>query len=215
MAFETIRQLPLRRVAIDYEVPVARLGRSASERQSGLAAKIGLAFWNRPAQRLHLSIRYPHPELGSTAVGLASLERVDSEGQLAAGLAGFGPFGGKVSEPVAETALERDEIEFIIQSLIADGFFDPGEHRDGAAKLKVKIGRHMRQRRWDHVPALDRLISKLQSMKAESADQPPDLPLPDEAQAPAVPPAKPAEGTKTAERTGPATEPEPPGLIPF
>ncbi len=168
MAFETLRQLPLRRVTINYELPPPGPAASSAERPDSLAAKTGVAFSDRPEQRLRLSIYYPHPELGSPAFGLASLHRANSEGRLAPGLVNFVALDARESEPLGEIALERDEVEYVIQSLIADGFFDPGERRAGPARLKVQIGRRTRSRRWDHVPALDRLIQRLLQEGIES-----------------------------------------------
>lgn len=75
-------------------------------------------------------------------------------------------------------ALRREEFEHLMRSLVADGFFDYGE-REGGVSIHVTLDNRKVDKSWDHVPALDQLVARVESetrQMVKGGDRPPKAP---------------------------------------
>lgn len=157
-ANDTIQQLNFRDVRIDYK----------------LSSEVIPASADHSAAPVHLAIVYPHPSpsLGSKYARAMLIERAAPAGRFQAIQAAF---SDKVSdgEPLIEQAITRQELEFLLEDLVADGFFDRGT-RTGGVALNVRIGSRAANKSWDRVSALDQLAGQLKR-KIGLRSSPPSL----------------------------------------
>lgn len=99
-----------------------------------------------------LEIRYPHPRLGSQAA-LATV-RIESEFNEPADSG-----AGKVEE-TWQLDIDQNELAQVVAALNASGYFNPSGGTSDEVKIETRINDETVRRRWQHVPALDWLISR-------------------------------------------------------
>ena len=178
-ANDQIRQLTHSKVAIDYTVSgpaIVPAGAETSGEES-----------HRPAQNTDkkiLSITYPHPNpkfarrYAEVTLRDAPKQGEDAADKLAKQLV-TNPFrqqdaaaahGKADDDKVLRSAVNREELEFLLRDLVADSFFDREQHQ-GGADLSVTLGSRTTQKPWDHVASFDDLASRVVTENTKRAKQ--------------------------------------------
>ena len=170
-ANDSIRQLPHSQIAIEYSVASSEVRQTSAE-----LAPDGTRVAASSAGRQTLSILYPHPD--------SKLGRNYAEVTLRNGLGADGssgkpsprrlvpiPFasgarrsGGSESPDgdVIRTVVKREELEFLLRDLVADGFFDR-EQRQGGVDMHVTLGSRTTKKNWDRIASFDQLVERIQT----------------------------------------------------
>lgn len=164
-----IRQLPHSKVAIEYTVSEPAVTTASAE-------STGDAPIPPPANtdKKILAITYPHPnpkyarryaEVTLRDAPKAGEEKAD---KLAKQLV-TNPFRQRDAasasdaakdDNVLRTAVNREDLEFLLRDLVADSFFDR-EQRQGDVDLRVTLGSRTVQKQWDQIKSFDDLAARV------------------------------------------------------
>ncbi len=138
-----------------------------------------------------LTVTYPHPntkygrKFADVALEISPDTASDSADSAVAQLV-TNPFrqqdqsksGGSASDPnKLHLLLNREELEFLLRDLVADGYFEMGQRKqpkDGV-EIDVTLGSRSTSKSWDHIAAFDQLAERVKSesvMQAKKSKRP-------------------------------------------
>lgn len=158
---DAARHVSTREVNIQYSVGTNRVN------------EVSTADWTPGAASRELSLVYPHPSPrfgnGYAQVTVRELAALGTERPAS--------LLGRIRHPRRETdvesltgdsrvgtavtlALPRDELELLLQDLIADGLFDRGVRTGYGVQVAVQIDGRSVEKEWDRVDALERLMTR-------------------------------------------------------
>ena len=192
-ANDSIRQLPHSHIAIEYTTPGTEVRLAG-----GVVAPDGTPIPAPSAGRQTLSIVYPHPNpKQGRNYAEVTLRNGSPDGHSSpepeahrlvpnpiAKWKGRADRGNSQDGAVIRSVVKREELEFLLRDLVADGFFDR-EQRQGGTEMQVTLGSRSTKKNWDQVASLDQLAQRVQTErqkppKVASRPAPKAPPLPTE-----------------------------------